>query len=81
MGICTVPNSDLISNWRSIKQPCSKYIIVLIRMVLNHFSRYPLGLVSIYLRTYHRTEEFIMVLANHFVSEGVRIAYGTDIFL
>ena len=30
-------------------------------MVLYHFNRYLLGLVSAYVRTYHRTEEFIKV--------------------
>ena len=32
------------------------------RMVLYHFSRYLLGLVSTYVCTYHRREEFIIAL-------------------
>ena len=39
-----------------------------------------LGLVSTYLCTYHRTEEFIIVLANYVVSWDVRITYRPDIF-
>ena len=39
-----------------------------IRMVLYHFNRYLLGLVSTYLCSYHRTEEFIIMLANYVVS-------------
>ena len=52
-----------------------------IRMVLYHFDRYLLGLVSTYLCTYHRTEEFIIALANYVVSWGVRITYRPDIYL
>ena len=37
-------------------------------MMLYHFNRYPLGLVSTYVCTYHRTEEFIIALANYVVS-------------
>ena len=45
------------------------------KIVSNH------GLVSTYLRTYHRTEEFIIALANYVVSWGVRITDRPDIFL
>ena len=50
---------------------CSRnYGLFPIRMVLYHFNRYLLGLVSTYLCTYHRTEEFIITLANYVVSKG-----------
>ena len=52
-----------------------------IRMVLYHFNRYPLGLISTYLCTYHRTEEFIIALANYVVSSGVQITYRPDNFV
>ena len=54
---------------------------VLIRMVLYHFNIYLLGLVSTHLCTYHRIEEFIIMLANYVVSQGVRITNRPDIFL
>ena len=50
-------------------------------MVVFQLNRYLLGLVSTYLCTYHRTEKFIIVLANYVVSWGVRITYRPDIFL
>ena len=51
-------------------------------MVLYHFNRYLLGLVSTYLCTYHPTEEFTIALANYVVSWGVRLTYQPDdIFL
>ena len=40
----------------------------LIRMELSRFNRYQLGMVSTYLCTHHRREEFINELANHVVS-------------
>ena len=40
-------------------------------MVLYHFNRYLLGMVSTYLCTYHHTEEFIIALANYVVSWSV----------
>ena len=40
-----------------------------------------LGLVSTYLCTYHRTEEFIFAFANYVISQGVRITDRPDIFL
>ena len=43
-------------------------------MVLYHFNKYLLGLVSTYLCTYHCTEEFVIALANYVVSYGVRFA-------
>ena len=39
-----------------------------VRMVLYHLNRYLLGLVLTYLCTYHRTEEFIIALADYVVS-------------
>ena len=36
-------------------------------IVLYHFNRYLLGLVSTYLCTHHSTEEFIIALANYLV--------------
>ena len=45
-------------------------------MVLYHFNKYPLGLVSTYLCTYHRAEELRIALPNYVVSHGVRITYG-----
>ena len=48
-------------------------------MVLYHFNRYLLGLVSTYLCTYHCTEEFIIALANYVVSQGVQITFRPDI--
>ena len=47
--------------------PSPHYSLFPIRMVLYHFNRYLLGLVSTYLCTYHRTEEFIIALANYLV--------------
>ena len=38
------------------------YSLFTIGMVLNHFNRYPLGLVSMYSRTYDRMVEFIIAL-------------------
>ena len=38
------------------------------RSLINHFNRYLLELVSTYLCTYQRTEEFIIMLANYVVS-------------
>ena len=49
-------------------------------MMLYHFNRYLLGLVSTYLCTYHRTEEFRIALANYLVIYGVQITYRPDIF-
>ena len=49
-------------------------------MVLYHFNRYPVGLVLTYFCTYHRTEEFMIALANYVVSQGVRITYTDQIF-
>ena len=40
----------------------------LLEMMLYHFNRYLLGLVSTYECTYHCTEEFIIALANYVVS-------------
>ena len=50
-----------------------------IRMVPHRFNRYPLGLVSTYLCTNYRTEEFIIALANYDVSQGVQVTYEPDI--
>ena len=50
-------------------------------MVVYHLKRYLLGLVSTYLCTYHRLEDFLIALASYVVSWGVRITYRPDIFL
>ena len=44
-------------------------------MVIYHFNRYLLGLISTYLCSYHHTEEFIIAL------KGVRIIHRPNILI
>ena len=67
--------------WKSKTGSMFKVCLFPVRMVLYHFNRYLLGLVSTYVCTYHRTEEFIIALANYVVSQGVQITYRPNIFL
>ena len=67
--IATVQSNEILRTWiKSDKRVEERLLLKSVPYQNGAFNRYQLGLVSTYLCTHHRTEEFITELANYVVA-------------